>query len=267
MCLIRRRSPRTQLLQREHQLDRIEQPDDPRQPRRGQTPRNRTSSSRRHRHRQAGARSPCPRAPPPRPQPRDRGRSSNKVIERIPILLTPAVELDDPPSLDDERRHRIVRAVHRDETELDERLDRELAAQAARLPSDEPGRALVRLQAALARHRPSPPRERMGGGSRAPLVEPLRPRLELRRRRAPGTQRRIDLEIVSSGKGASSAARRRLSASWTRPAARATSACIRKVSGVARSSAVSTPSPCNSSSSSAIPPGVRTRSGRFAPSG
>ncbi len=161
MRLVRRRAPRAQLLQREHQLDRIEQRDDPRQTRWGQAARKPNQLVARH----ADIDEP----------PRDlhvlelRSLAGNvqvepvagdEVIERIPVLLAPAVELDDPPIFDDERGRRIVRAVHRNEPELDQRLDRKLATQTARLPRDEARRALVRLQEALAPRRPAPPRAR-----------------------------------------------------------------------------------------------------------
>ncbi len=158
MRLVRRRPSRAQLLQREHQLDRVEQSDDPRQSSGRQAAREANKLVTWH----------VDIDEPPRNlrvlELRPLGGNvevepvaGDEVVERIPVPFAPAVELDDSSPIDDERGRGVVRAVHRDEPELDQRLDRKLAAQAARLPGDEPGRALLRLQAALAPRRPARP--------------------------------------------------------------------------------------------------------------
>src|SRR5207244_459698 len=86
------------------------------------------------------------------------------VVEGVPVGGAPAVDLDDAAILDDERRFRVVGTVHRDEPELGERLDQDLAPELAILALPEP----LRPQGALAAHT----RRRPRGRTRQSVVPP-----------------------------------------------------------------------------------------------
>ena len=130
--LVGRRMPRAQLLQREHQLDRVEHPDHAREPRGRQAAREADElgprdvdvdeSARDLRRRRAAAASAATSRS---------SRARQEVVEHVPLGRAAPVQLDDASVLDDERRRRVVRAVERDETQLGERLDQDLAAQVA----------------------------------------------------------------------------------------------------------------------------------------
>ena len=151
--LVRGRAARAQLLQREHQLDRVEHRDHAREPRRRQSAREAHELARaaRRRRRACRAISASSSAAASRGDLEVEPVARDEVVERVPVLSRRAVELDDAAVLDHERRLRIVRPVHRDEPELGERLDQHLAAQLALLARDEPRGALVSRQGGLAR--------------------------------------------------------------------------------------------------------------------
>jgi len=161
VCLVRGRAARAQFLQREHQLDRVEERDHPRETRRRQSAREANELAARHGHIDEPSRDLD--VLELRGFARDveiEPVAGDEMVERIPVLLAPAVELDDAAVFDHERRHRIVRAVHRDKPELRERLDRDLAAETAFLARDEAGGPLLRLQEALAPRTRARPRGR-----------------------------------------------------------------------------------------------------------
>ena len=194
--LVRGRAPCAQLLQREHQLDRIEHRDHAREPRRRQPSREPHELCARNvdvdehaRDLGVAERGRLARDVEVEPVPHD------EVVERIPVLFAAAVELDDAALLDHERRLRVVRAVHRDEAELRERLDQQLAAELALLACDEAVRPAVSRQRGHAPRTPAPPRgRRRRSPGVVPAVELLRPCLELRRGRAPRPERGVDRE-------------------------------------------------------------------------
>ena len=151
--LVRGRAAGAQLLQREHQLDRVEQRDHARQPRRRQPAREPDELARAaRRRRRACARSRRRRVRPPRARRRGRARSGRRSgrARPSPARGRPSSSTTRPSSID-ERRLRIVRAVHRDEAELGERLDQHLAAELALLARDEPVGAAVSRQGGPAR--------------------------------------------------------------------------------------------------------------------
>ena len=267
--LVRGRAPGAQLLLREHQLDRVEQRDHAGQPRGRQSAREADELGARH----------VDVDEPPRQlrvvEARGLGGdieveavADEKVVERVPFLLAPAVELDDASLLDHERGLRVVRAVHRHEPELGERLDQQLAAEVALLPRQESLGAPLSRQAGPAPRTPGRPRGRTrpSAARRSLPAAPPTPPAPPRSSAAVGARCR---SRGSSRPGAARARRRGGGcprAGAVRPRA-ATSACSRSVSGVTRSSPDVTRSSYSASSSSGISPGVRIRSGRFAPSG
>ncbi len=68
----------------------------------------------------------------------------------MPPGVRPSISTISPPAITSDGLG-IVRAVHRDEAELGERLDQDLTAQVALLARDEARRTLVRWQAGPAR--------------------------------------------------------------------------------------------------------------------
>ena len=270
--LVRGRPPRAQLLQREHQLDRVEHARSTRASRAGVRPRERRTSSARGTSTSTSRRaiSSSASAAASRgdvevdPVPRD------EVVERVPVRLAPAVELDDAAVLDDERRLGIVRAVHRDEPELGERLDRAPRAGAraprARRTAAEP--LVRRKEPSLARRRRAASRTNAAVAGASQLVEPLGPRLELGRRRAARPQRGVDLEdrLVRQRR---ELGRAQQVVGELRPAGRARdlglqAQRLRRRAQLRRVDAGDRRAPARRAR---CPPGVVTRSGRSAPSG
>ena len=138
MRLVGRAPPRPQLLQREHQLDRVEQRDDAREPRRRQAVRDPDELGARHVDVDETA---CEVAVG---QGRSRlGRVGIEAVERKEVV--DQVELVDPAAVDSdgtavlERQLGlgVVRAVEGDEAELRPRRDEQLLAELARLARDE----------------------------------------------------------------------------------------------------------------------------------
>ena len=273
--LVGRGPPRAQLLQREHQLDRVEPRDHACEPRRCQAARETD---------EIGARDVDVDEPAGdlvvvqacrlRGDVEVEAVPGDEAVDHVEVLDAAAVHRNHPPILDLESRLRIVGAVHRDEPELRVGRDQQLAAQLSLLARDEPVRPARahRSPAARAPHTPRPPPERTR--QRAARRTPSRAAQPTLRAPPPssgaGGARCRSRGSCRSATAASSAARARLSASWVRPAASATADWRRSVSGVARrSSGPIFPARTASSvsSSSPSPDGVRTRSGRREPSG
>ena len=194
----------------------------------------------------------------------------DEAVDDVELARLASVHPHDDSVLDDELRLGIVGAVRGDEAERRVRGDQLLEVQVAGRARGEPT-ATRHRRAAPARRRRRRPRGRTPRSPSRPCcssrsAQASSSRAVARRgRRAVYTSSRS-----SSGTEASSAARSRFRASCSRPAARATSAWSRNVSGVARiSPAESAPERACASvtSSSARPPGVATSSGRFWPSG
>ena len=132
--LVARRAARAQLLEREHQLDGVEQADDPRELRRRQARApSRTSSARGtststsmraiveivERHRLGGDLEVEP-------------VRDEEAVDDVEVAGGTAVHPHDDAVLDHELGLRVVRAVRRDEPELGVRRDEQLAAELAR---------------------------------------------------------------------------------------------------------------------------------------
>ena len=161
--LVGRSPPRPELLQREHQLDRVEPRGDAREPC-GREPAREAD--------EVGPRDVDVDQPP-----RDlvvgelrglRGDvqvepvARDEAVDHVEVSGRAAVHRDDLPVLDLEPRLRVVRPVHRDEPELRVRRDQELAAQRTLLARDEalrPPRG-HRPSAGPARRTRPPPRAR-----------------------------------------------------------------------------------------------------------
>ena len=198
MGLVRGSPPCAQLLQREHQLDRVEHPDDPCQPCRCQPAREpdevargtSTSTSRRAISRSSSA------AASPR---RVRGRcpSERRNGRARPIRASAAsVELDDPlrPGSRARAPGRSVRSRRRARARRTARSAPPAAARAPRGPRSELT-AAVRGQAGPAAHRRRRLADERGieRGVRARRAGPPRPRAPPARR-AVRAERRVDLE-------------------------------------------------------------------------
>ena len=268
--LVRRRAPRAELLQREHQLDRVEKADDARELRRGEP------SCEAHqlgawdveRDQHAGELEVLDRHRLRR-RVRIEAVCDHEAVDDVEVGRISAVHSHDGAALDDELRRRVARPVRSDEAELRVRRDEQLAVEVAPLARGETPAS--HAPAAPARNRRSAASRTKAAVSAAPWLSRSAAQasssgaVARRGRRAVYTASRS-----SSGTAASSAARSKLAASGSRPAARATSDWRRSVSGVARISAASRrPSRSASSvtSESARPPGVVTRSGRRVPRG
>jgi hypothetical protein len=157
VSLIRGNPPGAQLLQREHQLHRVEHSGDPGQPRRRQAAGEVD---------EVGTRGvDVDEAPSDLPVVERggllcRGRVDaplgHEVVDHVPLVGTAAVELDDGSVADLERRLRVVGAVRGDEAEFREGLDQYLAPELALGTTRVAGRALVSGQGApAARRRPA----------------------------------------------------------------------------------------------------------------
>ena len=264
------RATRAKLLEREHQLDGVEQAGDACELRRGQAagepddlgPRNVDV------HEQAGDLEVGQRHRLGRDLEIEAVRDE-EAVDHVELGRGPAVHAHDDAVLDHELGLRVVRSVQRDETELRQRRHEQLAPELLRGARRETGgsaqtptslrstyaAAASRTKAAVAAH-PSPPAGR--------------PILELGRRRAARPKRRVDLEQLVVGHAGELGGP--IEVVGELPAARRAGdlGLPASVAGVARTSAAtSVPARAASSvtSSSASPDGVSTRSGRREPSG
>ena len=136
--LVGRPPPRAQLLERKHQLDRVEHRDDAREPGRRQPARQPdelvavdVDVDERAGQLPIGQRSRVCRCLEVEAVPR------NKVVDDVELVVPAPVDPDDASVLDHELRLRVVRAVERDEPELRPRRDEQLAAELASLARDE----------------------------------------------------------------------------------------------------------------------------------
>ena len=270
MRLVRGRAPGAQLLQREHQLDRVEHRDHARQPC-GRQPAREPHELRARdvdvdehpRDRRVVERGRLA------PRPRDRGRTARRSGRARPS----------PPRGGRRARRRgppRSRATAPGRSGRSSRRGR--APRAARsAPRGGARAARARRTGPTSRQPASRPRSRVhlrgladerGGHRRVPAVELCRAPLRAR----PRSSGADGAPCRSRGSSRRAAARARLREAGCRraglvPPFGRRSAWRRSVSGVARSSAAATRSSCSASSSSGMPPGVRTRSGRFVPSG
>ena len=201
MRLVRGRAAGPQLLQREHQLDGVEQAGHPRELRRGQPAREPDDLRTRHvdideqaRELEVGERHRLGRDLEVEPV-RD-----EEAVDDVELGRGPPVHPHDDAVLDDELRLGVVRAVQRDEAELRRRRHEHLAPQLLRGAGREAGGAL---------RSPSRPRVRVGRRRladegrrlrRLPVVEPAVPMSSSSAAvERPGPQRRVDLEQLVVG--------------------------------------------------------------------
>ena len=273
MRLVGGRAAGPQLLQREHQLDRVEQACDARQLGRRQPagephelgpghvdvdehPRDLAV---RERHRLG-----CDLEVEP--------VGDEEAVDHVELGLGPPVQPHDAAVLDDELRLGIVRPVHRDEPELRQRAHEQLAPELLlRARGEAAGPRGVSHRRAPAPRRPRRPRGRTRPCAGHPTLEPARPLLELGCGRAARSQRRVDLEEPVVGDAAQLGGTIEVVGELQAAGrARDRSLAARAVAAVARTSAA-TRLPARAASrvtsSSERPDGVSTRSGRREPSG
>ena len=192
--LVRGRAPRAELLQREHQLDRVEQPDDARELRRRKAAGQPDELGARDVHvdEPAGEVEIVERHGLDRDLEVETVRD-DEAVDDVEVGRAAAVHARDDSVLDDELRLRIVRPVRRDEPELGQRRDELLEVEIARRARREA--AATHRRAVLAPRTQPRPRGRTPPSSRPPCASSRgSPLLQLGGGGAARTQRRVDLE-------------------------------------------------------------------------
>ena len=204
MRLVGRGPPGAELLQREHQLDRVEQRDDAREPRRRQ-PAGQTD--------ELGARDVDVDEPACdllvgelrrlRGDVEVEAVARDEPVDDVEVLGAAAVHRHHPAVLDLEPRLRVVRPVHRDQPELRVGRDQDLAPELAPLARGEalrPPRAHPSPAGRAAAYAVAASRTNAAVSEAPELgLQPHGPRFQLLRRRAVRAERGVDLEDRLAG--------------------------------------------------------------------